>query len=62
MDKAYGDLVLWKQLKMVKYPWSAPFKRQERQNAGSANVVSAVAAAVARIGGLLISQLVRRHG
>ncbi len=30
MDKAYGDLVLGKQLKIVKYPWSAPLKHQER--------------------------------
>jgi hypothetical protein len=51
MDKAYGDLALLKHLKIVKYPWSAPFKRQERQNTGSANVVAAVAAAVSRIGG-----------
>ena len=38
MDKAYGDLVRKKQLKILKHSWSAALKSQERQNGGSAEV------------------------
>ncbi len=38
MDKAYGDLVRKKQLKILKHSWSAALTSQERQNGGSAEV------------------------